>query len=164
MNLRKDHSCAHLLPLSLMMPYYNMHFRIAPAFASLCSHARLVGAGTTCCSGRVQNPVSLPISYSSPLPLFLVCVFSACYSILFEPAVVSHDSRVIVDDQINFKHVAIDVLVRSSMKSATKCVMQCDLYDSVSQEIIERILCSRITPSVCMFQCQLHSTVRVDRY
>ena len=40
--------------------------------------------------------------------------------------------------------------------------MQCDLYDSVSQEIIERILCTRVIRSVCMFQCLQYKTVQHD--
>ena len=68
----------------------------------------------------------------------------------------------LLNNVVIWKHVAIDVLVRSSMKSATKCVMQCDLYDSVSQEIIERILCTRVIRSVCMFQCLQYKTVQHD--
>ena len=35
--------------------------------------------------------------------------------------------------------VAIDVLVRCSMKRAAKCDMHCDLYDSVNQSICEHV-------------------------
>ena len=59
---------------------------------------------------------------------------------------------------IHLKHVANDVLVRSSMKSATSCVKQRELYDSVSREKHEHKLYSRVAPSVCMFQCRLHYT------
>lgn len=62
---------------------------------------------------------------------------------------------------IHLKHVATDVLVRSSMKSATSCVKQRELYDSVSREKHEHKLCSRVAPSVCMFQCRLHCTGRL---
>ena len=58
---------------------------------------------------------------------------------------------------IHVKHVATDVLVRSSMKSATSCVMQRELYDSVIREKHEHKLCSRVAPIVCVFQCRLHS-------
>jgi hypothetical protein len=43
-------------------------------------------------------------------------------------------------------YVAIDVLVRSSMRSAAKCITQCDLYDSVNLAKLQCKLCCRIIP------------------
>ena len=61
------------------------------------------------------------------------------------------------------KCVVIDVLVRSSMKSATKCIMQCDLCDAGNLQPHQRVLCSRIVPSVCRFQCIFSSIIQAER-
>lgn len=63
----------------------------------------------------------------------------------------------------SIKYVAIDVLVRSSMNSAAKCSMQCDLYDSVNLEKLEHILCNLIiTECVHVSVCTVHSNVFID--
>lgn len=59
---------------------------------------------------------------------------------------------------IIFQHVAIDVLVRSSMKSATKCDMLCDLYDSANLNKLELILSNLMNMSVYIVQCRADDT------
>ena len=45
---------------------------------------------------------------------------------------------------LQLQHVAIDVLVRLSRKSAAKCGLHGELYDPVNQYNLKRTLCFRI--------------------
>ena len=58
-------------------------------------------------------------------------------------------------------YAAIDVLVRCPMKRAARCVMHCELYDSVNQLTCEHTLWCLGTPGTCMLQCRSHSILDI---
>ena len=47
----------------------------------------------------------------------------------------------------------MDILVLTSMKNAAKCDTQCELQNSASHQIFERIMLLKDILQECLFQC-----------